>query len=739
MNAVQRQRTDSSRTGFLCHLAFWFGPLFATPVFITITNQQDVVLSAGAVAAFLAPACLVLSAIGWKLAAWGGPRVEWWTNRVLLAAAFVLALQGNVVHDLFYYGAFNGEQVDFRSDPVVFEVEKWAYLLAWPLILLLLSRVRRLSAWLPALPVVSFSLLLIPAWLNAAPVAAMEDQDSEIDPSAFAFSSTRNLVHLLPDGFQSDVVRQVLQENPELAQKFVGFTLYTDHLGLYQGTAPALYTLLTGRPFKLEEGYSESAVNEDIRLHSYPARLAQAGFQVDYVAISPWICIDQANTCYSRPFNDMKARGLFRHHSEDKTYSVRLIADLSLFRLSPKWLKEKIYDEGNWFFADTTLDGSSPFPDPVLREWAENLTVSEDGPVYKWHHFIGTHIPAHWDRECRRQRGLEHTREAYEEQAYCVLSGIGAFLDRLREAGIYDRTAMVISGDHGHNIVPDDMTSEPLNQGLYRGMIGSGRPALLVKELQRQGPLHFSHAPTSLVDVAPTALALAGLEADSPPVMALDPGEPRERYFTPYSIPDLYGGDPIPYIRYRVGHPVTNGRGWTVADMRTFQTPPTEYVPVNDQTARGFMLGAILDRSRPDKDSAWIKSERLSFVISIPDPHAVDAIQATVHLPEWIPTQKLRLRMNDGEFGEAVEIRTQAKPFWQDVYLEFDPHQVAPGRNFVTIEFEQAYSSPEVENWSATALLNSIRVSKTPAEPDLEEMDEEPVEPAGEAPRPQTS
>ena len=714
------KKSQSSLRGFLCHLAFWCGPLFATPVFITITNREDIVLSTGTVAACLAAACLVLSVVGWKLAALAGPRFEWWTNRVLLAIAFVLAIQGNVVHDLFYYGAFNGEKVNFRSNPIIFEVEKWGYLLAFPLIFFLLSRIRRLSVWLPLLPIVSFALLLIPAWLSAIPATSIEDQSDEIDPTVFEFSSTSNLVHLLPDGFQGDVVREVLQENPQLAQRFDGFTLYTDHLGLYQGTAPAIYTLLMGKPFDLDNGYSESAVAEDIRKNSYPNELARAGFRVDYVPISPWICIDQANSCYARPFNDMKARGLFRHHSEDNTYSMRLIADLSLFRLVPKWLKEKIYDQGNWFLSDTTLDGSSPFPDPVIREWTENLTVATDGPVYKWHHFIGTHMPAHWDRNCQRQRNVDHNRDAFKAQAFCVLSGIGTFLDRLRDAGIYDQTAVLISGDHGHNIVPDDLTSAPLNQGLYPGLMGSGRPALLVKKQHQEGPLQFSDAPTSLVDVAPTALALAGLEPSAPSVMDLTPGTDRERYFTPYSIARLYSGESIPYVRYQVGVPVSDGRSWVVKDMTTFDLPPAEYVPVNFNTAEGFMLGAILDRARPDKDSAWIKSEQLSFVVTIPDPQAVNAIQVTLHLPEWIPIQKIRLQMNGGVPGELVEAKTQTQPFWQDVFLRFDPQQVLPGRNFVTLHFAQAYPSPKVENWSAVALLNSIRVGEAPPEPESE-------------------
>ncbi len=112
MNSSTPKAKQSSFAGFLCPLAFWFGPLFATPIFITLTNQEDVVLSSGLVAGYTGLACLIFSLLGWKLTARAGPRVEWWLNRILLAVSIVTAIQGNVIHELFYYGAFNGEKVN---------------------------------------------------------------------------------------------------------------------------------------------------------------------------------------------------------------------------------------------------------------------------------------------------------------------------------------------------------------------------------------------------------------------------------------------------------------------------------------------------------------------------------------------------------------------------------------------------------------------------------------------------
>src|SRR5690606_37408443 len=126
--------------------------------------------------------------------------------------------------------------------------------------------------------------------------------------------------------------------------------------------------------------------------------------------------------------------------------------------------------------------------------------------VYKWYHFIGGHIPPHWDADCNYLRDPPIVRESYKAQTACVLTSIAALLQQLKAENIYDQSAVLISSDHGHNTTPDDLVRPPLNSGLYPGLLGSGRPTLLVKPRNNRHPLVFSKTPTSLVDVAPTAL-----------------------------------------------------------------------------------------------------------------------------------------------------------------------------------------------------------------------------------------
>jgi hypothetical protein len=700
--------TDTPIASFLCHFSFWFGVAFATPVFIAIHNQQDIVLSPAQLSLWMGLVCLALSVLGWKLTELAATRMQWWMNRILLTLSFVAAIQGNLVHDLFYYGAFNGARMDLRSYGLKFWVEWWGFLLAIPTGFLLLTRLSRVPGWLPAFPILSFLFLLLPAWLASASEAPERIVDEAIDPAVFAFSNEANLIHLLADGLQGDVVREVLESNPELAEKFEGFTLFNNHVGLYQGTAPALYTILTGEPFELDKGFSYKRVSPLVQEKAYQNRLLEQGYRLDYVPISTYVCIDKADSCYVRPFNDMKARGLFRHHSEDTTYSFRLIADLTMFRLTPMFLKEKIYASGYWFLADTTLDGSSPWPDPVIREWTENLHVIDDQPVYKWYHFLGTHIPARWDSDCRFQKSMALERQSYSAQAFCLLKDIALLLDRLKRAGIYDQTAFVITGDHGHNTTPDDLSSTPLNKSLFPGLLGSGRPAFLVKEMNNRAPLHISRNPTSLVDIAPTALALSGVESDQQTAFDFTDSSPRERFFTPYSIPDLYSEHAIPYAVYKVGQAAWEGDAWVLTDIRSFSKPPSEYVPVNFKTAKGNMLGASLNREKADAEGSWIPGRQLGFLIEIPEAFETPSLELVLHLPEWIQAQSFTVQINGNETA-GVNHLAFSESYWQTVSAPLDKELIKPGRNFLAILFERTYSPDEEPYRQASAKIKTIR------------------------------
>ena len=710
MTTVNAEQTrDPGYASLLCHFSFWFGLLFATPLFVAIHNREDIVITLPALTTWAAIACVLASFLSWKAAGLAGRRFQWWASRVLLCLSLLMAAQGNFIHELFDYGSFNGERFDLRVYGWKFWLEWTAWLAAIPVLLIGLKKLRPLPSWLPAISIVSFLFLLLPSLPSALDDTPAADTGDTIDESVFAFSSVGNLVHLLPDGFQSDVVQQVFEENPGLADKFSGFTFFSDHVGVHQGTAPSMITMLTGKSFDLRAGFSYPVDGPFIRENSYPVQLEEAGYQVDYLPISRFICPASANACIARPFNDMKARGLYRHRTEDITYSVRLLADLSLFRLTPMYLKEKIHNHGKWFFADTTLDGSSPWPDPVIRELAENIHVVDDRPVYKWHHYVGTHIPAKWDAGCGQLNEPSKEREDYLAQAHCILQGIGQLIDRLVEVGIYDQTAFIISGDHGHNVAPNDLARKPLNASMGAGVLATGRPALLVKEKGNQSPLAFSSLPTSMMDIFPSALKLAGLPAGGRSVFEIPATQDRKRYYRVYPGTDFYTGNPIRYVEYTVTQPATDGEQWEITDIYNNLEAPPGYDPVNRPNGSEFVYGAALRKSMGNNKSSWIPGRQLAFVIGLPEHAAERTLVLDLHIPDWVGNQTFSVSLNQGPPIQGPELSSSGEE-WQEVSIPWPAEYQGAGRNFVSVLFENLGTPDSSDGWQASAKIRSIQV-----------------------------
>lgn len=705
---MSNMHADRPTTLFLCHFALWFSMCFATPVFVALQNSADMSISIWMAVSLFGAFSATLSVATYLLCRISGAN---WHNRIsvmLLATAIVLAFQSNVVNDhVFYYGEFNGAPVDFRANGWKFHAEWVCFVLAIPIVGYALLRMRRLPYWIPALPIASFALLLLPA-LMADAVVGNQTPD-EVDGSVFEFSPDANLIHLLPDGLQSDIVHQVFEEDPALAEHFQGFTLFANNIGLYQGTAPALFTLFTGQPFQLDRGHDYGWVQPYLEENAYQNALADAGFQLDYVPINAAYCLDRADSCHARPFNDMKPRGYVRFRNDGALYSTRLIADLSLFRLLPMIVKERIYDNGHWFLSDTHSDGAAPWPDPVVREWTEQIELGADNrPVYKWYHYMGTHIPAHWDSGCNYLRDTEHVRDSFRQQTVCVLSGIATFLDKLKSVGIYDRTAIVISGDHGVNILPYDQAHPALNASLFPGLNGSARPALLIKPMNQSQPLRISDAPTSLLDVAATALELVGIDNEmyGRSTYSIVDSE-RRRLFTPYSIADLWGADPVPHDVYEVTGDVRDGRNWKLTGIVADRTAPADYEEVTYASAGPFLRGAPMNPDS-DGDGSWVTSHQLGFVVSqTAETPAVEELVLTVHVPDWIQEQSFTLSINGQTLERNIAV-PEVQDFWQEVVVGIPAGRIQEGVNFVSVEFETVGVSPDNQLFRASALVRSI-------------------------------
>jgi arylsulfatase A-like enzyme len=126
-------------------------------------------------------------------------------------------------------------------------------------------------------------------------------------------------------------------------------------------------------------------------------------------------------------------------------------------------------------------------------------------------------------------------------QSRCSLGFVVALLNRMKQAGIYEDSLIVLMADHGGHIHPDRYRSGAFITGnieydLRPDFLGLATPLLAVKPPGATHPFTTSTALTSMTDVAATVAALAGLGGNFPGTSIWDPahGAPGPRRFFGY-------------------------------------------------------------------------------------------------------------------------------------------------------------------------------------------------------------
>jgi hypothetical protein len=260
---------------------------------------------------------------------------------------------------------------------------------------------------------------------------------------------------------------------------------------------------------------------------------------------------------------------------------------LGLFRLSPHFLKPRIYDDGSWQARRLYPPSESSELDPRINYETrldlgifDNLVTSASAdatdPHFRFLHFYGPHRPYTIDETCRYARPMGFARKRAIAMSHCILSRTFAFLHKLDRLGVYDRSVIFVVGDHGGD-VPIDVSAAspalpesesprnppksplgPLLENPWRGA-----PLFLAKPLGDREPLRVSDLPVSLCDVPNSVVDALSIEGDfaCESIFSIQNQRrtPRIHYRYPTSSEraklGLKGGEGLPFEKYSVvGH-----------------------------------------------------------------------------------------------------------------------------------------------------------------------------------------
>ena len=402
--------------------------------------------------------------------------------------------------------------------------------------------------------------------------------DSATDMAVF--SSNENVVHIVLDGFQSDLFRQSIDNDPGLAEAFDGFLYYPDALGNTEVTELSFGAFLTGIDYKNDETIQDYLVNSGLVGTDDPERFNPAtnilknaesgGFHVAVASPHNMFFkrkVGEAQHFYliPRPYRP----GISPMEVAD--YKVAFIADLVLFRSVPTFARDWVYDGGRWrlsrFFApDFELTAGHHVSLRYLSDVIERFRLSgEETKVYRLFHLMTPHGPFVTNEDCTvTDRDLYWGHKNIYNQAHCGLLKVAELLDRLRQAGIYDSVTILIHGDHGINLPPDGAPGGDIAHSI----VGDSNPLLLLKPPRRRGRLESIDAEVALSDIPNTLANLLALEGDFGGIDFLnEQPSGRTRWFS-ISHPGWYSEKTDRFTewnRYEVTGPLRDPSSWRLS------------------------------------------------------------------------------------------------------------------------------------------------------------------------------
>ena len=466
----------------------------------------------------------------------------------LCAVGVLLWAQGNLL--LADYGLLDGGALDLASHAwrTPFETGLWVCVLL--LAVIFADRVARVApVACVALVTLQATVLLVPvgrvATLDAPPTTATETAWRLPPPEIYELSTTRNLIHIVLDKFPSRMFVDILDaDRLAFDRDWPGFTFFANHLGTHPTTIFSMPAMLSGVAFRNEMPFRKFLAGHPSIFHV----LGQQGYRLRSLTSygddhpSPTFPGADATIRYDIP----TPYGSYRDYVD---VAAAQLLDLSLFRHAPHAVKPNIYRDRQWLFQQRikTRRGSEAtaaraFGDAAfLREFGNRVTQGDDAPVYTLLHVITPHFPVVTDADCAYAPNGSPTPEDFANQARCALSSVRTLLQRLRDLDLYDRSAIIVTSDHGADLT----FIEPEDEHPLRGIQSPARvtlprveswatPLLLVKPFAAQGPLQTSYAPTAITDVPATLLDLAGLPdalGRGVSVLRIDPAEPRQRTY----------------------------------------------------------------------------------------------------------------------------------------------------------------------------------------------------------------
>ncbi len=638
---------------------------------------------------------------------------------ILAGISGLLWLQGDLL--LWGYGRLDGSFINWPREAWKGYVDTsiWLAVLVAAVCWRRLLLPRVMQAVFLLLAIQLGSLLFLNPWSALHEKAQSSMVELDIPKKLIRFSASHNLIHIVLDGFQSDVFEELVEGSDRFQEHFKGFTFFRE------ATTSTRVTHLSVPSFISASIYRNQIPAGTFRRQIFKGKnivrtLADAGYQIDVTSGVPWMShLYPGATYYRIPFP-------FREKAEMERWHAAFLLDLSLFRLAPHFIKRAIYNQQNWL-----LSSMNPGPPGIhyrhysdiefFRRFTQNASLGRETPVYKLIHLLTPHPPLVVnERNLPAGTPLKNTRANVKRQSAYTLQWVHQFLEKLRKLSIYDSSIIIIQSDHGSRLAfkLQDRSGQWIDSRKSSLRIsGAVLPLLLVKPALSKDVFQISDALVELNDLPSTIVALLNLPEDfgGRNIFEIEKRDRRKRTYARGMVnrdTSSRTGFFTALQEYSIFGSVFVETSWMKGAL---YQKPTEHRDTDypwgtlltfgkSGNVRRFLLDGWSVRSK-GAGSTWTKADeaRLSFRFSPPKRGSVVlSVKAYPFVVEKaLPHQRVLIHVNDKFIGEWM----LTEPVFRSYSIDVPAHFFRDGETVIGFKFPNAATPRELGVNSDVRLL----------------------------------
>ena len=253
-------------------------------------------------------------------------------------------------------------------------------------------------------------------------------------------SEDENFIILVLDAVDATVMSQVLAEDIEYQKIFDDFTYYTNAMSGYPYTIHSIPLILTGEWYEKQcefdeftkTAYSNSPLFMQLENDGYRMGIYETGFMVDASEQNRFDnildCKRGVNSWFTFCRWQIQLTG-YRYAPFDlKRFCYVYVGAFDGLKVLPA--ETELFECDNSFFWDKLCD--------------EELDVVDD-KCFRFIHVGGAHSPYRYDENMNIS-----DESSYEDGVKACLTMTNKYLEKLKIAGVYDNSCIIIMADHGH-------------------------------------------------------------------------------------------------------------------------------------------------------------------------------------------------------------------------------------------------------------------------------------------------